>query len=297
MTESFPISNIRSVMVKRMKQAVPEQHRGGIGIVALGDQFPDEASVTDWVESLVWTKCRHCPSRGCTETRIASNTAGFLVNCTGCWQIFSVELGAALESPKDFPLNRAFAVYLEITNLRGVSSMKLHRYIKVKQKTAWLIMQRVREAWTQESKELFEGPAEVDEACVCGKAGKLPGCGAVGETAVLGTKNHRIRQFAARTVQPAKAHAGIDRDHGSISPSVREYVREFGRTNSVKSFRSMRNRDWRNVHHLIRPKHLDRRVSEFAECHSIRETDVMIRMEAIVGRMVGDGPKFQDSVP
>ena len=42
-----------------------------------------------------------------------------------------------------------WAIYLELTSLKGVSSMKLHRDIGVSQKTAWFMLHRIREAFTR----------------------------------------------------------------------------------------------------------------------------------------------------
>ena len=61
------------------------------------------------------------------------------------------------------PLRKwAFAIYLHLTSLKGVSSMRLHRDIGVPQKTAWFMLQRIRKAWEGDDK-LFAGPVEIDE--------------------------------------------------------------------------------------------------------------------------------------
>ena len=47
------------------------------------------------------------------------------------------------------PLQKwAFAIYLDTTSLKSVSSMKLHRDIGVTQKTAWFMLHRIRETWS-----------------------------------------------------------------------------------------------------------------------------------------------------
>ena len=49
--------------------------------------------------------------------------------------------------------------------------MKLHRDLGVTQRTAWFMLHRIREAWTQQQGgELFEGPVEVDETFIGGRA-------------------------------------------------------------------------------------------------------------------------------
>ena len=56
-----------------------------------------------------------------------------------------------------------FAFYLVATNLKSVSSMKLHRELTVTQKTAWYLAHRIRKAWDAGAENLFSGPVEVDE--------------------------------------------------------------------------------------------------------------------------------------
>ncbi len=121
--------------------------REGIGLMQLTVMFPDEAAATAYFESLVWPNGRHCPHCGCTETVPAAATAKMPYRCTGCQKRFSVKIGTALERWRVSMRQWVFAIYLEMTSLKGVSSMKLHRDIGVTQKTAWFMLHRIREAW------------------------------------------------------------------------------------------------------------------------------------------------------
>ena len=56
-----------------------------------------------------------------------------------------------------------WAIHLEVTSLKGVSSMKLHRDLRVTQKTAWFMLHRIREARLPPDRQPFEGPVKVDE--------------------------------------------------------------------------------------------------------------------------------------
>ena len=59
-------------------------------------------------------------------------------------------------------------IYLWSISLKGVSSMRLHRDLKITQKSAYFMAARLREAWT-DSGGVFAGPIEVDEAYFGGK--------------------------------------------------------------------------------------------------------------------------------
>ena len=109
--------------------------------------FPDEAAATAYFESLVWPDGRFCPHCGCMETVEAAATAKMPYRCTGCQKRFSIKVGTALERSRVSMRQWVFAIYLEMTSLKGVSSMKLHRDIGVTQKTAWFMLLRIREAW------------------------------------------------------------------------------------------------------------------------------------------------------
>ncbi len=70
----------------------------------------------------------------------------------------------------------AIAIYLLVTNLKGVSSMKLHRGLDITQKSAWHLAHRIRETW-KDNKDMFSGPVEVDETFMGGK--RLPYLGLI----------------------------------------------------------------------------------------------------------------------
>ena len=72
----------------------------------------------------------------------------------------------------------AIAIYLVATSLKGVSSMKLHRDLKIRQPSAWHLAQRIRQGLTDGNKTMI-GPVEVDETYVGGKRhnmGYRPDC-------------------------------------------------------------------------------------------------------------------------
>ena len=60
-----------------------------------------------------------------------------------------------------------------MTNLKGVSSRKLHRDINVSQKSAWFMLHRIREAWSGELEKAFEGSVEIDELMFGGRRANM----------------------------------------------------------------------------------------------------------------------------
>ena len=97
--------------------------REGITLVELCDMFPTEESARDWFESRVWPDGRHCPHCGSIRTHEAKHRFS-PYRCTDCRGYFSVKTGTVMHKSQ-VPLRKwVFAIYLHLTSLKGVSSMK-----------------------------------------------------------------------------------------------------------------------------------------------------------------------------
>ena len=150
-------------MANATHKAPGKSHRKGISILQMAEMFPDERTAHKWFESWIWpTGERACTRCGSLNTHEAKHKT-MPYRCRDCRKYFSVKTGSAMESSK-LPLRLwAWAIYLEMTSLKGVSSMKLHRDLNIRQATAWFMLHRIREAFA-DVQMVFNGPVEVDES-------------------------------------------------------------------------------------------------------------------------------------
>lgn len=139
------------------QQAPGKAHREGITLIELVELFPDEATAEAWFEEIHWMGHRHCGKCGSVNTYETRSRKPAPYRCRDCKSYFSVRTGTAMDGT-NLPLRKwAFATYLFVTSLKGVSSMKLHRDLGVTQKTAWFMLHRLRTAWAVSALEEWLG--------------------------------------------------------------------------------------------------------------------------------------------
>ena len=312
-----------------MKKAPGRSHREGLSLLELFEMFPSEKAAAKWFEDVLWPNGRCCGKCGSTRTQPASHKK-MPYWCSDCRSYFSIKTGTSMANSK-VPLRKwAFAIYICLTNLKSVSSMKLHRDIKVSQPTAWFMLHRIREAWGDEPSGDFTGPVEVDESYFGGRRRNMSnsrrkaladtGRGTVGKTAVVGIKDRATKQVRAKVTQrvdseslqgfvkdnalpgaqvgtdDATAYDSLPFPHESVRHSVSEYVRDMAHTNGVESFWATLKRAHKGTFHKLSPKHLNRYVQEFAGKHNMRDSGTLAQMRNTVARLVGRNLLYRDLI-
>ena len=149
-------------------KAPGKHYRKGISLIEAVQQFSDEEAVEGMFIEARWPNGMACPKCGSVNIKARPTRKPQPFRCNDCRGDFSVKTGTVMEG-SNLKLGKwALAAYLMTTNLKGVSSLKLHRDLGITQKTAWFLEHRIRQAWATDG-GLFAGPVEVDEVFIGGK--------------------------------------------------------------------------------------------------------------------------------
>ncbi len=307
-----------------MANAPGKSHRKGLTLLEVADMFPTEEKSRAWIEEMRWPEGPYCPHCGSfnVQANIRHKTATH--RCRECPDkpMFTVRIGTIMQETRLKYRIWAIGLYLYTTNIKGVSSMRMHRELGITQKSAWFLMHRLRKAG-ETTEAFFSGPVEADESYFGGKRKNMSnakrkelkdtGRGAVGKAAVVAVKDRETNTVVGAHLEKtdaihvagyvatmttagskvytddAKAYNILDSyyDHESVNHSVGEYVRDQAHTNGVESFWSMMKRGYIGIYHKISHKHLDKYVSELAHRHNIREQDTINQMKDVLRKMVG----------
>ena len=243
-----------------------------------------------------------------------------------CAKRFSVRTKTPMEASNLGFQVWAIALYQATTNLKGVSSMKLHRDLGITQRSAWFLAHRIREAWKDHGAH-FSGPVEVDETYIGGKeknkhANKKlrAGRGGVGKAIVAGAKDRATNAVSAAVVSNTDAktlqgfvgdctaegarvytddhggYQGMPFEHETVKHSISEYVNGMAHTNGIESFWALLKRGYHGTYHHMSEKHLDRYIAEFAGRHNRRNGDTIDVMAQTVRSMAGKRLRYRELV-
>src|SRR3984957_4262693 len=163
-----------------------------ISTFKLFEMCPDQEAARLYLESWFWPNGPRCPV--CTSGERVTTRAGGFYRCNACKEDFTVRTGTIFER-SHVPLHKwLYAMYLLVTARKGISSMQLSKEIGITQKSAWFVLQRLREACGKDLAKL-RGSVEIDECYIGGKERnkhehkKLHrGRGATGKVAVIGMR-------------------------------------------------------------------------------------------------------------
>ncbi len=264
--------------------------------------FPDEQSCIDHLELLRWNGDVVSPF---DSTSKVYKCKGNKYKCKNTGKYFNVKTNTIFDNTK-MELQKWFlAIWLVTSHKKGISSLQLGRDLGITQKSAWFMLQRIRNCFGLDNDDQLSGEVEIDETYVGGKMANRPARIRKDQTeevkehykksAVLGmverngdVRAKHVKDTTQNSLIPPimnnisfgskiysdelKAYNILDRvyDHKAVKHSQGEYVRGRVSTNTIESFWALLKRGIYGIYHFTSKKHLQMYVDEFVFRYNTR---------------------------
>lgn len=238
--------------------------------------------------------------------------------CKHCNHKFNVTVGTIFENTKISLRKWFIAMYLISSHKKGIASHQLARDIKVTQKTAWFILQKVRTLYGQTVNEL-SGEVECDEAYIGGREknkheskktegtqgrstktktpvfGMIERGGKLVAKKVKNTQGNTLSPIIRQIVKPGsriftdefigyKSLYDSEYTHAIVHHNAKEFVVGDAYTNSIEGFWGQLKRSIFGIYHFVSAKYLQRYVDEAVFRYNTREDKESVRFKEMFGR-------------
>jgi transposase-like protein len=284
--------------------------------------FSNPDNCIDYVAIRRWPNGVICP--GCGATKVSFNATRRTWKCGSHHpkREFSVKVGTIYED-SPIPLDKWLTATWMLTNCKnGVSSYEIAKDVRVTQKSAWFMLQRIRLAMQDEffgSK--LGGEVEVDETFIGGKARnmhvserkrRITGTGSKDKTAIVGIleRGGKIRASvvpsrrkavlqeevrkhvtagAALYTDALLSYEGLASDYAhQVVDHATQYVDGRVHTNGLENFWSLLKRGIAGTYVSVEPFHLFRYLDEqMFRFNNRKELDDAGRFDLAVRQIVG----------
>ncbi len=285
--------------------------------------FSNPDNCVDYIAIRRWPNGVVCP--GCNSAKVSAfNPTRRTWKCGSHHpkREFSVKVGTIYEE-SPIPLDKWLTATWMLTNCKnGVSSYEIARDVKVTQKSAWFMLQRIRLAMQDEffgSK--LKGEVEVDETFIGGKARnmhlserkrRITGTGTKDKTAVMGilerggkvrasvvpSRRKTVLQEEVRKHVTAGAalysdalmsYDGLATDYAhQVVDHATQYVDGRVHTNGLENFWSLLKRGISGTYVSVEPFHLHRYLDEqMFRFNNRKDLDDAGRFDLAVRQIVG----------
>ena len=262
--------------------------------------FPDEQSCIDHLEELRWGGVVVSPFDPTSKVYKCKDNK---YRCKNTGKYFNVKTNTLFDGTK-IELRKWFAaIWIVTSHKNGISSYQLSRDIDVTQKTAWFMLQRIRNCFGIENNNDLNNTVEMDETYVGGKnknrhankksknaqgrsvKDKTPVFGMVERNGKLNAKVVTDTTCETLTKEAVKylKNAIVYTDewwgynsiknlfqHEIVKHKMSEYVRDNVYTNTIEGFWSLLKRGIIGIYHFTSKHHLQKYVDEFVFRYNTR---------------------------
>jgi len=286
-------------------------------VIELLAAFPDEQTCINHLTELRWN--------GNIISHFDSNSKVYVCKdnkyrCKNTGKYFNVRTATLFDNTKVELRKWFLAIYIVTSHKKGISSLQLSKDIDVTQKTAWFMLQRIRNCFGFDESIKSENEVEIDETYVGGEVknrstekraefhsrGRQTGMN--DKTPVLGIleRNGNVKGFVlnkayGETIKPILkqninksavvvtdgfgAYNGIDnhfKKHIVVNHQNNEYTNGAFSTNHIENFWSLLKRGIFGIYHFTSQKHLQKYVNEFAFRYNTRDSGTSNRFNAML---------------
>jgi transposase-like protein len=267
-------------------------------ILDLIKAFPNEQTCIDHLETLRWNGNVVSPF---DATSKVYKCAGNKYRCKNTGKYFNVKTDTLFDNTK-IELQKWFlAIWIVTSHKKGISSLQLGRDLDITQKSAWFMLQRIRNCFGIENDNELDNEVEVDETFVGGKetnkhnnkkstnpmiGNKATVLGMVernGKVNAVKIEDRSAKVLTAEIIEIVAKTASIYTDewvgynklkrvydHSVVKHNAHQYVNGRVHTNTIEGFWSLLKRGIFGIYHFTSKKHLQVYVDEFVFRYNTR---------------------------
>lgn len=135
-------------------------------IIDLLKAFPDEQTCINHLEKIRWNGNVVSPFDETSKVYKCKNNR---YRCRNTGKYFNVKTNTIFDNTK-LPLQKWFlAIYIVTSHKKGISSLQLSKGIDTTQKSAWFMLQRIRNCFGIIENDNLDNEVEIDESSIGGK--------------------------------------------------------------------------------------------------------------------------------
>jgi ISXO2-like transposase domain len=271
-------------------------------ILELIKTFPNEQTCIDHLEILRWNGNVISPF---DSTSKVYKCKGSKYRCKNSGKYFNVKTETLFDNTK-IELQKWFlAIWIVTSSKNGISSLQLGRDLNITQKSAWFMLQRIRNCFGIGCNNESDNEVKADETFVgCKNKNRHENIkvevsqrrSAKNITPVLGkveinAKNIdniqsvtltkeiivSVKESASLYTDEWFGYNGVSRIYDHLFVKHGQYVNDRTHTNIVEGFWSLLKRGIFGIYHFISKKHLQMYVDEFVFRYNTRDTSEAMR--------------------